>query len=91
MISLMKLKKAELIEMIENEKQRADEQLDRAERLQDEIIEDTEKYKDDSMELAELKEWIEQYKTAKIRLDLGIMTEQEYCFKYLDKILEYAP
>ena len=87
--TLMRLRKSDLIDLLMNERERADIEFDRAERLQEEI-DDMETYEVEFRQLEELKDLINNYKSAKERASLGVSHAREEESQLLDKILDFA-
>jgi hypothetical protein len=93
MNSLMKLKKIELINLYENEQQRADEQSNRAECLQEELDEAQSALdlsNEDNLDLEEIRDLLNLIKIAKERDFLGVATAREDFENAFDKLLTYA-
>jgi beta-phosphoglucomutase-like phosphatase (HAD superfamily) len=84
---LMRLKKTELVQLFENERQRADEQYDRAEILKEDL-DNMETYEEESIQLDEVKDLVCQLKTARVRYFLGIDSERETMENLLEKLME---
>ena len=84
---LMRLRKTELVELFENERQRADEQHDRAENLQEEL-DNIETYEDDYMKLEEVKDLIWRFKVARERYFFGVESEKETMEQLMEKLME---
>ncbi len=89
MNSLMKLKKIELIKMIDNLQRENDHLVDDNDLLKDELNE-VETYEDEFYELHEIKDLLDLIKIAKERDYLGVATAREDFEKAFDKLLDYA-
>jgi len=89
MNSLMKLKKIELIKMIDNLQRENDHLVDDNDLLKDELNE-VETYEDEFYELQEIKDLLDLIKIAKERDYLGVATAREDFEKAFDKLLDYA-
>jgi hypothetical protein len=85
----MKLKKIELIKMIDNLQRENDHLVDDNDLLKDELNE-VETYEDEFYELQEIKDLLDLIKIAKERDYLGVATAREDFEKAFDKLLDYA-
>jgi hypothetical protein len=85
----MKLKKIELVQLYENEQQRADDHFDSMQRLQEELNE-VETHEDEFFELQEIKDLLDLIKIAKERDFLGVATAREDFETAFDKLLTYS-
>jgi hypothetical protein len=85
MNSLMRLKKIELIELLEKEQQRADELFDENECLKDEINEiDT--YEEEMQLFEKAQDIMGRIIDARIKLDLGVISEEEEINNLMEKL-----
>jgi len=89
MNSLMRLKKIELIRLIDMEKRRHDELFDRYEQTREEL-KDIETYEDEFHQLQEIKDLLNEMKIAKERESWGVITSREDFDKAFDKLMDYA-
>jgi phosphoglycolate phosphatase-like HAD superfamily hydrolase len=80
-----RLTKAELIELYENEQQRADEQHDIAEQLREEL-DDIETYEEEMQLFEEAQDIMGRIIDARIKLDLGVMSEAEEINNLMEKL-----
>lgn len=89
MDALMRLRKKELISMINRLQDERDSLFDETQRLKEDI-EETETYEDEFHQLEELKDCIDLLKISKERHFLGVATALEDIENLTDKILSYA-
>lgn len=80
-----RLTKAELIELYENEQQRADELFDENECLKDDIA-NIETYEEEMQLFEEAQDIMGRIIDARIKLDLGVMSEAEEINNLMEKL-----
>ena len=84
-MNYLRLTKAELIKLYENEQQRADEQHDIAEQLREEL-DDIETYEEEMQLFEEAQDIMGRIIDARIKLDLGVMSEAEEINNLMEKL-----
>ncbi len=80
-----RLTKAELIELYENEQQRADELFDENECLKDDIA-NIDTYEEEMQLFEEAQDIMGRIIDARIKLDLGVMSEAEEINNLMEKL-----